>query len=325
MKKINVGVIGSGFIVPVFIRQSKQFKEYHLCGIWGRHEEKLLNFKDEFEYVTTDLDCLLNDKKIDVIYVALPNKLHFEYAYKALKANKSVILEKPFTVAYKEAKKLIDYAHKHGLFVFEAITTIHNPLYQKAMKSVERLGDIRLIECNFSQYSRRYDRFRKGEILPAFDPKMAGGALYDLNVYNIHFVTRTFGAPKKVYYHANIEKGVDTSGTLVMEYKDFKAVCIAAKDCKAKAYAQIQGDKGYLRCETTSSICGHFDCVMNDGTITTYDENSGKEFSGWIHELKEFRRLYLNKDFVKAEEYNKQTLIVVKVLEKAMLAAGLNY
>ena len=95
MKKINVGVIGSGFIVPVFIRQSKQFKEYHLCGIWGRHEEKLLNFKDEFEYVTTDLDRLLNDKKIDVIYVALPNKLHFEYAYKALKANKSVILPLP--------------------------------------------------------------------------------------------------------------------------------------------------------------------------------------------------------------------------------------
>lgn len=325
MKKINIGVIGSGFIVPVFIEQSKRFKEYHLVGIWGRHEEKLIGFKDEFEYYTTDLNRLLSDEKIDVVYVALPNKLHFEYAYKALNHGKHVILEKPFTVTYKEAKTLIDYAHKHELIIFEAITTIHNPLYKKVMKMVDKLGEIKMIECDFSQYSRRYDRFRKGEILPAFDKKLAGGALYDLGVYNIHFVTRTFGEPYKVEYLANIEKGVDTSGVLVMDYKNFKAVCIAAKDCKAESYGQIQGDKGFIRCETTTSRCGAFRYKPNSGKEEFYCDNDKEEFTGWKHELKEFRRLYMNKDFVKAKDYNDQTLIAVRVLEKAMRSAGLDY
>ena len=105
---INVGIIGSGFIVPVFIGCSRKCRDYHLRAIWGRHEEKLLQFKNDFDYCTTDLEAFLSDEKIDVVYVALPNALHYEYAMKALKHGKHVILEKPFTVFYKDAKKLID-------------------------------------------------------------------------------------------------------------------------------------------------------------------------------------------------------------------------
>ena len=107
MKKINIGIIGSGFIIPVFIEVSKMFEDYHLRAIWGRHEEKLLQFKDEVDYYTTDLEKVLSDEEIDAIYVALPNSLHYQYAMEALKHGKHVILEKPFTVYYKDAKKLI--------------------------------------------------------------------------------------------------------------------------------------------------------------------------------------------------------------------------
>ena len=127
---MNIGIIGSGFIVPVFIETSKKFKDYHLHAIWGRHEEKLLGFKDDFDYYTTDLEKMLSDKKVDVVYIALPNALHYEYAMKALKHGKHVMLEKPFTVHYDETKKLIDYARKHKLIIFEAIVTKHNPNYQ---------------------------------------------------------------------------------------------------------------------------------------------------------------------------------------------------
>ncbi|MBQ5443872.1 MAG: Gfo/Idh/MocA family oxidoreductase, partial [Erysipelotrichaceae bacterium] len=84
MKSINIGIIGSGFIVPVFIGASKAFEDFHLRAIWGRHEEKLIPFKEDVDYCTTDLEKILCDESIDVIYVALPNKLHYEYALKAL-------------------------------------------------------------------------------------------------------------------------------------------------------------------------------------------------------------------------------------------------
>ena len=322
---INIGIIGSGFIVPVFIESSRKCRDYHLRAIWGRHEAKLLNFKDKFDYYTTDLEEILNDEKIDVIYVALPNALHYEYALKALKHGKHVILEKPFTVFYRDAKKLIDYAKKHDLFIFEAITTQHNPNYHKARKLVKELGDIRIVMCNFSQYSRRYDRFKKGEILPVFVRKMAGGALLDLNVYNIHYVTGIFGMPKDVQYFANIERGVDTSGVLILDYGTFKATLIAAKDCKCECYGLIEGDKGYLRNNTTCSRCADFTLKMNDGKEKHFEQTEKDEFSSWSHELKEFARMYKDKDLVKAEEYNRQTLTVAKVLDKAIVSAGLKY
>ena len=321
---MNVGIIGSGFIVPVFISASKMFKDYHIVGIWGRHIEKLKNFENEVEYYTTDLDRLLNDKKIDVIYVALPNSLHYEYAMKALKHGKHVILEKPFTVYYDETKKLIDYAKKKKLIIFEAIITKHNPEYKKMVKLIDKLGNIKLVTANFSQYSRRYDKFKNGEILPAFDAKMAGGALLDLNVYNIHFVIGMFGKPKDVKYYPNIERKVDTSGILILDYGKFKCSLVAAKDCKAEAYALIQGDKGYLRCNTTTSRCGSYTLMMNDGKFKKEDIED-TEFGAWKYELKEFLRLFKKKDLETAYKHNETTLLVADVLDKAIKSSGLNY
>lgn len=321
---MNIGIIGSGFIVPVFIETSKKFKDYHLRAIWGRHEEKLLGFKDDFDYYTTDLEKMLSDKRVDVVYIALPNALHYEYAMKALKHGKHVMLEKPFTVHYDETKKLIDYARKHKLIIFEAIVTKHNPNYQKMIKLKDKLGDIKMVCANFSQYSRRYDRFKKGEITPVFNSKMAGGALLDLNVYNIHFVVGMFGRPKKVNYFPNVERGVDTSGVLILDYGKFKATLMAGKDCKADNYAIVQSDEGYLRCNTTASRCGNFTLKFNNKEAEEYGADDN-EFGGWVFEMKEFAKIYKKKDLDKAYEYNQTTLDVAYVLDKAIKSGGLEY
>lgn len=325
MKRLNIGIIGSGFIVPVFIRTSGLFEQMHLRAIWGRHEEKLLPFRNEVDYLTCDLEELLNDEQIDVIYVALPNKLHYEYALKALEHGKHVLLEKPFTVYHREAKKLIELAKEKQLILFEAIPNGYNPLLAKAKDKLADLGEIRMAVCNYSQYSRRYDRFKKGEILPAFDRKLAGGALLDLGVYNVRFMLQFFGKPKKVEYHANIAKGVDTSGILVLDYGQFKATLIAAKDCKTDSYALIQGDQGYLRCNSTTSRAADFTIKLNSGQEEHFSQEDHGEFAGWSHEMREFIQIYEENDLAKAKKYNEVTLMEVRILEKALKSAGLNY
>ncbi len=324
MKKINIGILGSGFIVPVFIEMSKLYRQYHLRAIWGRHEEKLLNFKEEVDYYTTDLDRVLNDDTIDVIYVALPNALHYEYALKALQHDKHVILEKPFTVYKKDAKKLIDLAKKKGLIIFEAITTVYNPTYQRMVKEKEKLGDIRLVCANFSQQSRRYQRFKNGDLTPVFTRKLAGGALLDLNVYNIHFIAGMFGKPKKLQYYPNMEKGIDTSGILMMDYGTFKVSSIAGKDCQGDNFVLIEGENGNLRCNTTASRCGNYTLQINKGRTVSYGKEDD-EFCGWKYELKRFIEIYEKNDLEQAQELNKETLLVAEILEKALASAGLNY
>ena len=81
---------------------------------------------------------------VDTVYIALPNNLHFEFSKKALEYNKNVIVEKPITSNYKEAKILNDLAREKKLFLFEAITTIHLPNYIKVKESLSKIGKIKL-------------------------------------------------------------------------------------------------------------------------------------------------------------------------------------
>ena len=65
--------------------------------------------------------------------------------------------------------------------LLEAITNQYYPNYLELKKQLSRVGSIHVVSCNYSQYSSRYDAFKRGEVLPAFNADMAGGALMDLN------------------------------------------------------------------------------------------------------------------------------------------------
>ena len=91
---------------------------------------------------------------------------------------------------------------------------------------------------------------------PVFDPACCGGALMDLNLYNVHFVVGLFGEPMSVSYHPNLYRnGIDTSGILLLEYPDFLCQCTGAKDCAAPGSVQLVGDKGRILIEPGSSNC----------------------------------------------------------------------
>ena len=321
---MNLGIIGSGLIVGEFVENVKVFSDFHLYGIWGRHEEKIRKFEG-FKLYSTNIDEFLDDSNIDVVYVALPNSLHYEYAYKALKAGKHVLLEKPFTQTYKQAKTLADYARKHKLLLFETISTRHDKEYIKSKKWLSCIGDIKLVNINFCNYSRRYDKFKKGEVLPVFDYKLAGGALMDLGVYSIHFIVGLLGSPKKLAYYPNIEKNVDTSGVLVLDYGKFKANLNTAKDCEAPCYALIQGDKGYIRYNSAVSNCPSIDLVLNDGKKETILASDNSYIASWKYLYGEFRRIYKTKDFDKCYEYLKESLHVQKVIDDAKISGKLKF
>lgn len=86
----------------------------------------------------------------------------------------------------------------------------------------------------------------------------------DLNVYNIH-LAGLFGEPSKISYHANIERNIDTSGILILEYPPFQCVCIAAKDCEAPVHYEHSGDKGYLYSASPTNVMHDVSFHSNDG------------------------------------------------------------
>lgn len=77
------------------------------------------------------------------------------------------------------------------------------PAYIQLFDIIEEIGNIKAVFCNLSKYSSRYDDFAKGETPNVFNPSLGGGALEDINIYNIHFCVGLFGEPMEVSYYAN--------------------------------------------------------------------------------------------------------------------------
>ncbi|MCR3759437.1 Gfo/Idh/MocA family oxidoreductase [Clostridium felsineum] len=321
---MKLAIIGAGMIVKDFLSIKSHIKGLDLDSIFGRESNRgnMEELKREYgiKNIYYDYQEVLSSEA-DTLYIALPNNLHFEFARKALYANKNIIIEKPITTNYKEAVELANLAKEKKLFIFEAITNQYLPNYRKIKELVKKLGNIKIVQCNYSQYSSRYNSFKEGKVLPAFDPKFSGGALMDLNIYNIHYVVGLFGKPKNVEYYPNIEKGIDTSGVLILEYETFKCVCIGAKDCRAPIANNIQGDKGCIYQDTPANVCEGFQLMMNDGTESLINENNYDH--RMVNEFIEFVDMVKNNDFKSCYKMLEHSLTVSEVQTIARNKSGI--
>ena len=145
----------------------------------------------------------------------------------------------------------------------------------------------------------------------------------DLNIYNIHLMVALFGKPLKVNYMANIEKNIDTSGIITLDYGSFKAVCIGAKDCKAPIATSIQGDQGCISIQTPANVLKGFKVLYNDQREEEFDLQG--DTHRMIYEFKEFVKMIENKDFDKANEMMEKSLISMDIATKARMSAGVHF
>ena len=322
---MKLGIVGTGIIAKEVLPLLRGWgwEPAALCGTpRSKDEVEQLSKENNIPAVYCDYAEMLAKADVDAVYIAVPNFLHYSFIKQALEAGKNVIVEKPMTSNYREAQEMEALAKEKNLYLFEAITTVYLPNYLKTKEWLSRIGDIKIVSCNYSQYSRRYDAFRSGEVLPAFDPAKSGGALMDLNLYNLHYLLGLFGEPKSVRYAANIERGIDTSGVLTLDYGAFQAVSIAAKDCAAPWRYTIQGTDGYIQMETPANFCLDVKLHLNDGTEETFAENPDSRLEP---EFKYFAAEIASGKRDNCYERLAHSVTVSKVQTEARLDAGIRF
>ena len=313
---MKLGIIGSGMIVKDFLSFAHELLEIKLEAITARNIKNLKELQSKYNInnIYTDINLCLENKEVDTIYVAVPNNLHYSVAKKALEAGKNVICEKPFTLKYDEAVELFEIAEDKGLVLIEAITNQYQKNYLDIKDNIDNIGEIRLVECNFSQLSSRYEAFKNGILAPVFDKSKGGGVLGDLNIYNIHFVVGLFGKPNSLHYSPNIVNDVDTSGILLLEYDNFKVVCIAAKDTFNNSYVNIQGDQGIIKVIGPTNEVPNYSIQTKDNFI---NENNNIHSHRMFAEFEKFFDVINNKDFKFMNDQKEHTLNVMYIYEEA--------
>ena len=322
---MKLAVLGTGKIVQEFLPMIQQVTDVELVALLSTprslDKAKEMQVQYHIQEVYTDYETLLGNATIDTVYVALPNHLHYQYTKAALLQGKNVICEKPFTLNAQQLQELIQIATEKRLILLEAITNQYLNNFLQIKKDLAQLGKIKIVECNYSQYSSRYDAFKEGRILPAFDPQKGGGALMDINIYNIHFVVGLFGKPEKVQYLANIERDIDTSGILVLDYGAFKAVCIGAKDSTAQIRSVIQGTDGSIEVLGATNEMPRYE-RRSKTEIEAVNANLDKH--RMYQEFEKFTEVIDQKDLDFALEQLNHSLTVMQVVDQALESANLH-
>ena len=334
---MKLGIIGTGKIIHDALYAMEPLEQIEKNAIFARphSREKAVALAEQYgiREVYTDYDELLDCADVDTVYIGLVNSVHYDYAKQALEKGKHVILEKPFTGTYDEAEDLARLAREKDRFIFEAITVLHNDVIEKMRTMLPRLGSIRMMLANYSQYSSHYDRYLAGEVDHTFDPAFLGGALRDINVYNIHYAAALFGAPKGAQYFPNTGfNGVDISGTVVLEYDGFSAVCTGAKDSDSPGFVCIQGEKGYMRIDGKPNVAPNLTTVViEEGNPKRVRDAAGAMVRATMtetfvpedphhrmtKEFSDFARIVDEKDVDTAAALLQETLDVMCVIERA--------
>lgn len=325
---MKLGIAGSGGIVTEVLKALQEVDEVQVTAIFVRphsHEKgEALAGQYGIPSIYTDYAEFLHSADIDFAYIGLINSAHFSYARDALLAGKNVIVEKPFASNLKEVEQLAGLAQSKKLFLFEAVSLLHMPNYAKLKELLPLIGRITMVQANYSQYSSRYDKYLAGEVLPAFDPALSGGSLYDINIYNLNLIIGLFGRPEAVSYTANIGfNGIDTSGIALLQYKYFPAVAIGAKDSDSPSGCTIQGEKGWIRCDGVPGELNSVELCLRKQEPQHYALNAYSH--RLAHEFKDFADIFAANDLAARDRCLAISLQVAEAAEKARLSAGIHF
>ena len=322
---MKLGILGTGKIVQEFLPWLVEHTPFTVQAVCSTSRSAALaqGLCEKYGVPQRTTNFLELLQWVDAVYIAVPNLQHVRYARIALDAGKHVIVEKPMAPTAAQTEELAALARHKKVFLFEAMTTQYLENYGKIRELLPRIGTVKLVQCSFSQYSSRYDAFCKGETPPVFDPACAGGALMDLGVYNVSYIVGLFGEPNQVHYTANVERGIDTSGILTMDYSGFRAVSIAAKDCAAPARYIIQGTKGYIQQKSTANFCGGITFHPNEGKEEHYNLNGGRPRQA--AEFEAFARALESGDQELCTRMQDTSIAVSRVLTVARRTAGIRF
>lgn len=249
---VRFAVVGTNFITDYLLEAAKACPDFQLMAIHSRREARAQEYAAQWGAPLwfTSLEALAACPEIDAVYIATPNFCHKEYTLQMLHAGKHVLVEKSAAANAREWQQMVDTAKERGLVVLEALRTAFNPNYARIKEVLPRLGTLRRSIFSCCSYSRRYDNFKQGIIENAFVPEMANGALMDLGVYAMNFMTGLFGRPKEITASAiKLHNGLDGVGTITASYETMLATLFYGKVAPSGNCCEIQGENGYMTIE----------------------------------------------------------------------------
>ena len=282
-KIINLGIVGTGRIVPRFLSEIKYVSGVNAICTYNPYEKKKVVFDEKYilKNYSSDYDSFL--KKVDAVYIASPNETHYKYAKDALEAGKHVLCEKPLCFTKKEAEELYNYAKENDLVLMEAIKTAYCPGFQQLLNVANSgvIGDIKDIEASYTRLAVPDSRERT-------DAEY-GGSFLEFGSYTLLPALKLLGKEYKDIKFKTIydENGVDIYTKTEVEFDNGFATSKNGVAVKSEGNLVIAGTKGYILAPSPWWLTRRFEVHHeNPGDFQVYEPSF--QGDGFRYEISEF-------------------------------------
>jgi len=308
MNQVNWGIIGLGAIAVQFAEGFKNISNAKLLSIASKHSDKLNKFKEDFKiddnYCFNNYENLIGNKNIDIVYIALPTSLHYEWIIKCLDAGKKVLVEKPATMNAKEIKEIKNKYIDKAIFFNEAFMYMYHPQIIKVIETINQgeIGELISMESNYGVNiltKKNFFGFKKIKKLNKknriFNKELGGGVILDIGCYPVSLSSLIASQISSIDYDkvkvTNIknymrpnEVEIDAYMQLVFN-NNFKSNVQASFTKKLGTKTSIFGKKGEIVIENTWLANPSTIIIKNDKVKTINFNSSSNIFSYEIEAL----------------------------------------
>ena len=322
MSRLNVGILGCGAIAATMANTVRKTKGFCMYAAASRNLDKATGFakRNGVRKAYGSYEELLQDKKVDLVYIATPHSEHFEHAKLCISYGKPCLVEKAFTVNEAQAREVFRLAKEKNVFITEAIWTRYMP-FVRTMKEVLASGVIGKPVClsaNLGYAIRGKERM--------VEPALAGGSLLDLGVYPLNFASMMFG-DDLLRVEASCtytSKHLDEQDNLTLIYKDGRMAALTATMLgTTDRKGTIVGTEGYLV----------IDNINNFERMTVYDGKYKKiasykrprQITGYEYELQACRMALENGWLECPEMTHDETIRMMRICDVIRRQIGVIY
>ena len=239
-----LGLVGCGYWGTHLMREFNRITILHMIcdkdiSLLQRHKALYPNLQ-----TTTNYEDMLNDSNIDMICIALPAELHYQYTRLALQHNKHVFVEKPFVLNIDHATKLIQFAKDKHKILFVGHLLHYHPCIKVIKKLINNgeIGDIVNIVSN---------RFNLGKI------RKNENVLWSFAPHDISVILSLLGKPNYVsctgssYINSDI---YDITNTILMFPNSYVNINVNWLNPYKEQKLTIIGTKGMIIFDDTNHV-----------------------------------------------------------------------
>lgn len=334
MDKIRFGVVGTNFITDWVIAGARQDPRFELTAVYSRRQETADAFAAKYgiPHTFTSLEEMAGSALIDAVYIASPNFLHASQSILCMQHGKHVLCEKPLASNAREAGEMIEASSRYNVTLMEAMKPTLTPNFRAVRENLYRIGVIRRYFSSYCQYSSRYDKFKEGIVLNAFNPDLSNGAMMDIGIYTVYPMVVLFGRPQKVDATGIVlSSGADGQGAVNFLYDGMNATILYSKIADSALPTEIQGEDGnlvldrinlisrvnYIPRRPAASGKGESPRPIDISAVTDRDE--------YYYEVAEFIDLIQSNRRESAINSHENSLITLEIIDEVRRQLGIVY